>query len=182
MSALLRLNFSTLVLILWLTPGFALGSDQALKQGEELIPDKVEQKLRRGVSAEDKQIARELLDSGLKLFVKNCYENNWGPIMKALGASAQYYPTPYILSLYGQLSIRSLAAPHLDQSIKAKRNDLEYALKYYESALAAQRVTQQLTADEAREIQSQRDCIKNYLNTNKLDRKCKPLTWIGLQK
>ena len=154
-----------------------------LQQSDLAKPDVVEAKLRAGVSAADKEMAKRFFAYGSKKLPFTDGTNNWGPILKAFGESAQFNPTPKNLSLYAEATLRSWrewSSVPKEKLQEAKRQALTEAAGIYDSALAANRVYRELNDSEVQTIGNHRDCIRTYLSKQKTDASCKPVVWIGI--
>lgn len=107
----------------------------------------------------------------------------WGAAAKAFGESRGFYPTPRALNEYAGARLHMLGElkPRNKPSPEDQRRHLAAAEGVYRSALAADSVLKQLTAQERQQTRQNAECLGEYLKSSKPPPACPPLEMYGIK-
>lgn len=150
-----------------------------LSQNEEGNPEAVVAWLKENGAKADKGLAQRAFEDGLQ----RKRRKDWGAAIKGFGDSVAFYPTPRALNEYTEATLRMLhqLKPRNKPSPEDQRRHLAMAAATYRSALAADSILNQLTAQERQQTQQNVDCLVEYLRSSKPLRNCRPLEMYGVK-
>jgi hypothetical protein len=145
-------------------------------------PQRVEARLKQGITPEDKLLGQTLLKAGLQHALSSD-QRDFGPFVKDFCASAVSYPTAQALMLcaearaYFDKSMASrLSGVHQKDYLEKSLNNLSGLLASAEIAIKYTPVTQK----ELRAVQTASQCTRQFLIKRKSQQTCPPLVWLGL--
>ncbi|AKJ29449.1 hypothetical protein [Caldimonas brevitalea] len=149
-----------------------------LSQKDATDPEAVVAWLKANAAKADKAAAKMAYEHGQALKKRK----DWGAATKAFGDSTAFYPTPAAFTEVAEAQLRMLGEirqrhRNYDQHW---RRDIGEAEATYRSALAADSVLRQMTAQERQQAQQNAECLADYLKSAQPPRNCAPLKLYGL--
>jgi hypothetical protein len=153
---------------------------QLLKEQDVKDPEFVVQWLSSAESKTDQKDAKWFFSIGLK----EKKSKNWPAASKAFGESMRRYPSPQALFEYADSDLKMLGQVRAREGFPPGlvREDMVHALRLYETSLAANKVTNTLSAQEAKRIEQHASCLKNYLESSAPQSDCQPLKYFSSER
>ena len=150
-----------------------------LEQEELSNPATVTAWLKANASTADKVFASQFLGRALR----DKKRGAWSPAVKGFCASAQFYPTPSVISECANASTHLLGGIRAwEKSFSKKsRGDMQSIEALYRSAIAADAILNTLNAKEKEELRQNADCLAAFVRTGKIQPDCRPLQTYGLK-
>lgn len=150
---------------------------QLLSEQEARNPQFVVQWLGSTGPKTDQTDAKWFFSFGLKAKASR----NWSAASKAFGESMRRYPGPQALLEYADADLKMLGQVRAREGFPSRlvRGDMEHALGFYESSLAANGVTRTLSPQEAKRLEQNVSCLKSYLLSSRPQRDCQPLIYFS---
>jgi hypothetical protein len=152
----------------------------ALEQEDLKQPDRVA----AWVQAHPQGIDQEKADFFLRIGARAKKGGDWGLAVKSFGESAMYFPSSPVLMEYAHAYARLLGEIRARNNAYSthKQNDLTGVQSLYQTALAVDAVTRQLSERQRREIRAGAECLAHYLRAGVAQRGCEPLDAYGLKQ
>jgi hypothetical protein len=174
-----------LVLFLWFASASAIATSiapwappQFIKEQELKNPDFIVNWLTNvGPTKADEEDAKNFFSLGLKAQKSE----NWSGASKIFAESMIRYPDSRTLFEYTYSHLRMLGEMRARKrfSVLGIRGDMEYALRFYETSLAANGVTKTLSPQEIQDIEQYISCLKTYLRTSRPQTGCPPTVYFA---
>ena len=173
-----------LAVFLWFASALAVASAsppeeraQLLSEDEVRNPQFVAEWLGARGTKVDQTDAKWFFSFGLK----EKASRNWSAASKAFGESARRYPGPQALLEYADADLKMLGQVRAREGFPPGllSEDMAHALGFYESSLAANGVTKTLSSREAKRLEQNVSCLKDYLRSSRPQRDCQPLTYFS---
>lgn len=130
-------------------------------------------------NALDAQAAQAFFQQG----VQSKQQRRWGPALKSFAESALRKPSAPSLVEYAEAHLRLLGEVRAQESGDAPytQRDLTFAERLYRSALAAEAVLPELSAQQREQTRRNADCLAEYLRSGSAQQACEPLQSYGLK-
>lgn len=165
-----------LAVFLWFVSSLSWASQSEpismLSQEDLQNSDSVVHWLEKNGATTDQTEAKAFYSEGLK----SKESQRWSPAAKMFGESALRYPSPQTISEYTYVMMKMLGQVRNREKapLDARLRDMASAISLYESAIAANSLTQSLSGQDQKRITDYIICLKEFVATSRPSNDCPP--------